>query len=64
MIKLSLFLITIDVISFENPTQTAGDTTAFVAQVSPASDVKGVVNTIRNCVASVNEWNRKELNRT
>ena len=48
-----LFLKAIEVVSIENPRQTGGNTVAYVAREGPVSDFEGVLNTVRNCVATV-----------
>ena len=48
------FFTAVDAISIECPRQTAADTIALVARDSPVSDIWGVLNTVRNCIATVN----------
>ena len=49
-----LFFIVMEVVFIENPRQTAGDTIAYVARESPVFDFEDVLNTVHNCVATVN----------
>ena len=57
-IKLSFILQSYqrDVISTESPRQTAGDTTAYAARESQISETEGVLNTLRNGVATVTKF--------
>ena len=48
-----MFFRALDVISIENPRQTAGDTIAYVARESPVSEIECVLSTLRNRVATV-----------